>query len=137
MFVQQEALSKDEYNHVLEGLSVENKKFKPFSPVEEITFTLRDVEHALKGVLVGYLFYGSFMIDILLIDEPYRKKGFGSLLVKAAENFAKQKKLSFLSVDTMGFWKAIPFYEKHGFKVDSVREGYQHGEKSFHLRKYL
>ena len=53
----------------------------------------------------------------LIVNEAYRKKGAGSLLVKHALQYLKAKK-----VETVGLYayiERIPFYERLGFKYDS------------------
>lgn len=135
--IQNEELSKKDFNLIYTSLNKANKEFGDFSPVEEVVFTARNAKDNLIGVLVGYQFYGSFMVDILFISEQYRRQGIGSDLLREAEEYALSNKLSFMSVNTMSFWNAIPFYEKNGFVLMSSHAGYEHRSSMHHLRKPL
>jgi GNAT superfamily N-acetyltransferase len=96
-----------------------------------------DENNKLIGGLSGYEFYGSLIIDILWIDPLYRKKTIGSLLLKKVDDLAKQRSIKFISVSTMEWWDCVNFYEKHGFKLEFIREGFDNGYKQYHLKKTL
>lgn len=65
-----------------------------------------------------------------------RGNGYASKLIQKAENLARMRGCLFMAVNTMDF-EARPFYEKHGFKVEFVREGFEKGAEMFFLRKEL
>lgn len=135
--IQEERISRGEYDDILQLLSQANRKLGDYSQVKEVCFTIREDKGALKGILIGYDFYGSFMIDILFIKEPFRNQGYGSALLDHAEAYARSKKMRFVSTSTMSFWNAVPFYEKNGFEVEGTSTGFEKGLSQIHLRKYL
>lgn len=51
-------------------------------------------------------------MDILWVDEKYRKMGIGSKLLEAAEEEAVRRGCHSGHVDTMS-WQAPEFYKKH------------------------
>ncbi|MBW8308656.1 MAG: GNAT family N-acetyltransferase [Candidatus Paracaedibacteraceae bacterium] len=98
---------------------------------------VKDENNKLIGGLSGYEFYGSLVIDVLWIDPLYRKKTIGSLLLKKVDALAKQRNIKFISVSTMEWWDCVHFYEKHGFKLEFIRDGFDNGYKQYHLKKTL
>ena len=75
-------------------------------------------------------------IDILWVDEKYRKHGLGSKLLEAAEVEAKKRGCHSVHVDTMS-WQAPEFYKKHGYKIISELDDIPAGNKKYHLIKNL
>ena len=75
-------------------------------------------------------------IDILWVDEKYRKQGLGSKLLEAAESEAKARGCHSVHVDTMT-WQAPEFYKKHGYKIIGELNDIPVRNKKFHLIKEL
>ena len=75
-------------------------------------------------------------LDILWVDEKYRKTGIGSRLLKAAEEVAVQRGCHSVHVDTMS-WQAPEFYKKHGYRIIGELNDIPAGNKKFHLVKDL
>jgi ribosomal protein S18 acetylase RimI-like enzyme len=57
-------------------------------------------------------------------------------LIHAAEELALERKSTFMTVSTMD-WEALPFYQKIGYEIEFVREGFEKDSKMFFLRKNL
>jgi ribosomal protein S18 acetylase RimI-like enzyme len=57
-------------------------------------------------------------------------------LIHAAEELALERKSTFMTVSTMN-WEALPFYQKFGYEIEFVREGFEKDSKMFSLRKNL
>ncbi len=55
-------------------------------------------------------------LDILWVEETYRRQGIGSALIRAAEHAAWERGCRMITLGTFDF-QAKPLYEKHGFKV--------------------
>ena len=81
---------------------------------------LNIVEYDSKGnVIAGILggtYWGWMHLDILWVDEKYRKSGIGSRLLKAAEEEAVRRGCHSVHVDTMS-WQAPDFYKKYGYRI--------------------
>ena len=60
-------------------------------------------------------------LDILWVEEKYRKQGIGSALIRKAECVAREKGCRFMTLGTFDF-QARPLYEKHGFSVCGIIE---------------
>ncbi|WP_281927433.1 GNAT family N-acetyltransferase [Roseibium album] len=61
----------------------------------------------------------TLLVDFLFVDPEAQGQGIGNLLLKRAEDFARQKKLSRLSLESD--FHAGAFYEKHGFRTMATR----------------
>ncbi len=60
-------------------------------------------------------------LDILWVEEKYRRQGIGSALIRKAERAAREKGCRFMTLGTFDF-QARPLYEKHGFSVCGIIE---------------
>ena len=85
---------------------------------------------------MGYSMYGFLYVDMLWVDEKFRHKGWGTQLLNAAENLGRERNCRFVCLITMS-WQALRFYEKHGYKIEFIREGFDNDTKMYCLRKSL
>ena len=88
------------------------------------------------GGILGGTYWGWMHIDILWVDEKFRKQGIGSKLLQAAEDEARRRGAHSAHVDTMS-WQAPDFYKKHGYKIISELNDIPKGNKKYHLIKQL
>ena len=95
-----------------------------------------DDERNVIAGLLGGTYWGWMHIDILWVDEKFRRQGIGSKLLAAAEEEALRRGCHSVHVDTMS-WQAPEFYKKHGYKILSELEDIPLGNKKFHLIKNL
>ena len=61
-------------------------------------------------------------LDILWVEEKYRKQGIGSALIREAERAARKRGCHFMTLGTFDF-QAKPLYEKFGFSVCGIING--------------
>jgi GNAT superfamily N-acetyltransferase len=99
-------------------------------------FYVRDGAGETRGGLVGFLAWQWLTIDLLWLDEPLRGQGYGSALLEQAESFARAAGCMAARLDTYEF-QARPFYERHGYTVFAVLEGYPAGTRTYYLTKAL
>jgi len=71
---------------------------------------------------------------VLWCAENQRKHGIGSKIIEMIENYAKNKKLPKIFIDTFDF-QAEAFYLKHGFNRIGVIPPYLLGHDRIYLRK--
>ena len=60
-------------------------------------------------------------LDILWVEEKYRKQGIGSAMIRKAECAAREKGCHFMTLGTFDF-QARPLYEKHGYSLCGIIE---------------
>jgi GNAT superfamily N-acetyltransferase len=135
--IYQNELSRTHKEIIIKGLN-NNAYQKNGSGQNNASFSL--VIENEKGKFIagisGFHYYGCFYIDLLFVAAESRSKGYGSKLIKKAEELAHERNCIFIAVNTMNF-EAKPFYEKHGYKIEFIREGFEKNAKMYLLRKDL
>ncbi len=102
---------------------------------EVIPFEIREGQN-LIGCIALQIFWGQLHIKYLFVEKNYRGKGFAKALMEHALEFAKTKGCHFAFVETMNF-QAPDFYQKLGFKIDFIRDGYAKETSFYYLSKQL
>lgn len=126
-----------EYEEVLyHGISEEAFQAKGLSPIHPFSIFVKDQKGNIFGGASGTLFYGSLYVDSLWVDKTLRHRGWGTKLMNEAENIGRKQGASFVTLNTMD-WEALPFYQKLGYSIEFIREGYERESKMFMLRKNL
>lgn len=109
----------------------------PHTEEEQLVFKAEDEEGKLiGGCVLNIHAWGRAVLAKLWVDGQYRRHGLGSMLIRAAENAARQKGCYYLCLGTMDFM-ARPLYEKHGFRVFTTRRDALTGHVSWSLSKRL
>jgi len=103
---------------------------------QEFVIYLRDDQGTIHGGITALEFSDSIHIALLWVDEPLRSKGYGSLLLEAAEDVAIKRKLQFAYVDTFGF-QGGDFYPKQGYELIGRVEFALLGHARLFFRKNL
>ena len=98
------------------GIRNFNAEMTKSSLSEVANIVLKDQGSNVIGGLLCKSYLKGFFVELLWIDENYRKHGFGSKLLKRAEEIAKEKGCNFIHLDTFSF-QALEFYKKNGFEV--------------------
>ena len=75
-------------------------------------------------------------LDILWVDEKYRRQGLGSALIREAERAAREKGCYVMTLGTFDF-QARPLYEKHGYKVAGNIKNWPKGHENYSMMKRL
>jgi ribosomal protein S18 acetylase RimI-like enzyme len=97
---------------------------------------IKDPNENVVGGVKGSTYYGCLYVDMLWLKEELRHKGFGTRLMEEAEKIGREQKCSFAAVNTMD-WEALIFYQKLGYVIEFVRDGYEKQSKMYLLRKNL
>ena len=95
-----------------------------------------DAEGNVIGGLLGGTYWGWLYVDILWVDESYRRQGIGSKLLAQAEGEAVRRGCHHVHVDTMS-WQAPLFYQKHGYRVIGILPDIPKGHQKYLLQKEL
>ncbi len=102
-----------------------------------ISYTLKDKENAIIGGIKSILYcWGCLYIDVLWIDEKYRKNHFGSILLNKVETEAKEIGCNLVHVDTFDF-QAKDFYLKNGYELFGELDNCPPGHKRSYLKKEM
>lgn len=73
-------------------------------------------DNKIIGWLSGSIFFNAMHVELFAVDSTVRSKGIGGKLLEKAIEIAKEKKLHFITLETMSF-NAPKFYQKHGFEI--------------------
>jgi len=107
-------------------------------PADErpVKFVARDSVGAVVGGILGHTRWRWMYIAKLWVDESARGQGLGTRLMEAAEDLARSRGCTDVSLDTFDY-QARPFYEKLGYELFGTLEGYPPGSRQYYLRKRL
>lgn len=126
----------DDIQFLNDGIIQEHKIKKNMKPLDFFAFFIRDEQGKIVGGCAGDNMYGGLYVGQLWVDASLRGQGFGTKLMAAAENLAKESKCNFICVNTFD-WEALAFYKKLGFYVEFERRGYDKDSIFNFLRKDL
>jgi GNAT superfamily N-acetyltransferase len=107
-------------------------------PAEErpVKFVARDSTGVVVGGILGHTRWRWLYVAKLWVDERARGHGLGTRLMAAAEDLARSRGCTDVSLDTFDY-QARPFYEKLGYELFGTLEGYPPGSRQYYLRKRL
>lgn len=103
---------------------------------KEFSIFLKNDLGKVFGGIQAFLDSESIYIDAMWVDRNLQKKGYGTKLLKAAEQEAINKGCAFSLVDTWDF-QAETFYLKNGYERIGEVKNYWHGHAKIFLRKKL
>lgn len=97
---------------------------------------VNDEGEIIAGCLAKMYCWNVIYVDILWIDDAYRKQGLGSKLLKEIERIAVEENCTLIHLDTFDF-QAKDFYIKHGYEVFGVLEDCPKEHCRYYLKKKL
>ncbi|MBR2704524.1 MAG: GNAT family N-acetyltransferase [Clostridia bacterium] len=118
-------IKKVELNDQIENfIEEEHQKYEKNNGVEcnytPFCFIARD-DDKIIGSIAGATFFSEVYIDELVVKEEYRGQDIGTELIKAVEDYYKDKGFNNMNTCTNEF-QAPKFYEKCGFELEFVRK---------------
>ncbi len=90
----------------------------------------------IAGCLAKMYCWNVIYIDILWIDEAYRKQGLGSKMLEEIECIALEEGCHLIHLDTFDF-QAKDFYIRHGYEVFGVLEDCPKEHCRYYLKKTI
>ncbi|MDA3850066.1 MAG: GNAT family N-acetyltransferase, partial [Spirochaetaceae bacterium] len=102
---------------------------------EKLNVLMKDEEKIIGG-LIGGTYWGWLYIDRFWVNKDFRKLGFGSKLLKMAENEAINRGCTNAHLDTHDF-QAVEFYKKNGYEIVSKLENLPKGFNKYLMKKTL
>ena len=132
--IYKEHASPEEIDIILEGIIHESVK-KDMGRMTPFSFFIKEEDRILAGA-VGYTMYGMLYTDMLWVHPEFRNLGYGSRLLKAAEELGKNRNCTFSCLVTMS-WEALPLYQKLGYYIEYTKEGFNKNTQMYMLRKPL
>lgn len=118
------------------GLNDEAMAAKGMNRVSTFGICIKNELQNILGGAKGAVLYGNLYVDSLWINHKIRNQGWGTKLMAEAEKIGKECGCTFATVNTMD-WEALSFYQKLGYNIEFIREGFEKDSKMFMLRKKL
>ena len=82
----------------------------------EVGLSIRDDAGQLVAGLSGEFFWNVLHVDLIWVDQRYRRQGYGRLLLQRAENLARARRSDVVYLSTFDF-QAPAFYTALGYGV--------------------
>jgi len=121
---------------LVDGINAEAAKKKGMKPARSFEISVKDSSGTILGGTTGFIFHGCLFTDLLWVSEKMRGQGIGRELMLEVEKIGHDRHCTFAAVNTMD-WEALPFYQKLGYEIEFVREGFDKQSKMYMLRKNL
>ena len=120
----------DEYNYSMAPTEEGAKE-------EDLVFKITDGDgNIIAGCILEIDRWKIADLDILWVEEKYRRQGMGSALIRAAEQAAKERNCPVMVLGTFDF-QARPLYEKHGYTLCGTVDEWPKGHRNYSMMKRL
>ncbi|MCP8968443.1 GNAT family N-acetyltransferase [Ectobacillus ponti] len=104
--------------------------------VQPLNIVVRDENGTCVGGIAAKVYWGWLEVDKFWFAEGFRGKGLGKLLLRQAEELAKEKGAVKVLLTTFEF-QARAFYEKNGYEVVGEIKDYPPGSTYYTMVKPL
>lgn len=123
-------------NEKMDAFNAEQLHF--FGKVEELkNYIIKDSDFKIIAGIRACLYLKECLyISVLFVDEKFRGKGLGSMLLKKLEQEARTSGVNLVHLDTFDF-QAKDFYLKNGYEVFGVLDHCPAGHQRFYMKKML
>ena len=128
--------AEDDARFVHERLIAHNRAHASDPGWSHLRLFLRDEGGAVRGGLLGDVYFGWLYVSILWVDEAHRGEGHGRRLLARAEEEAAARGCRAVWLDTFSF-QAPDFYPKLGYEAFGTLDDYPPGVTRFFFRKRL
>jgi GNAT superfamily N-acetyltransferase len=119
---------------VLDGLRAFNVQVIGPPHIQPVAVFVRDANDAILGGLLGEIKWRWLYVAKLWLSDEVRGHRLGTRLMERAEAHAWREGCLGVHLSTFEY-QALPFYEKLGYEVFGVLEGYPPGYRQYYLRK--
>lgn len=103
---------------------------------QRVSLAFRDQDQKVVAGLYGATMWAWLSIEGLWVADSLRRQGLGRRLLLTAEEIAVGRGCVGAWLGTFDF-QAKQFYERNGYTVFAVLEGFPPGHSHFHLRKHF
>lgn len=128
-------LTENQADQIQSGLHEFNSKHVSYRMNGQITLGIEENGQLIAGLLAYISVYKILYIDTLFVEEEYRRKGYGKILIEEAEKRAKQMGVNTIRLDTFN-WQGKDFYLAMNYEqVGFYRNSEDNYEEYFFLKK--
>ena len=119
---------------VVDGLRAFNERFIGPPNEQPLSVFVRDGGGRVLGGLLGHTRWRWCYVAKLWVADELRGQGYGSGLLRAAEEAAWARGCLGVHLDTFEY-QALPFYRRHGYELFGTLDGYPPGYRQYYVRK--
>jgi len=144
IFIAQSKAKEGDFERLGDKLShyTKQRKAPDFDPVSKLfqAAVVRPKGQKLKNPIVGEAVvtqnWGRLEIDLLFVEEAFRRQGVGTALMKQIQQYARAEELMAIRLNTPS-WQGVGFYETCGFSemgripLDAVIKGERQYEVTY------
>ena len=121
---------------IVNGVDYHNIGATGLSDYFPVNFVLRGEHGDVLGGMLGQIWGHWLHVTYLWVAKAARGAGHGTRLMENAEAYARSRGAVGATVETHSF-QARPFYERLGYEVFGILDGYPPGHIKFFMRKAL
>ena len=99
-------------------------------------YVIKESGLIIAGIRTCFYLGECLAINVLFVDENYRNKGLGALLLNQVEADAGSMGAKLIHLDTFNH-QAKDFYVKHGYEIFGVLENCPTGQKRYFMKKNI
>ena len=110
-----ENLSKEQVNAIHDKLEEFDHNYTRVDLSVGINLGIIEDGKVIAGVVSSVTSFKILYISTIFVDEAYRRKGIGKILMLELENRAKKQGVNLIRVDTFN-WQAPKFYTSLGYE---------------------
>lgn len=123
-----------------EGIKSYNQQHIPdavvFEPDTKFAIFAKDENGEVLGGIRACAYWNYCLLELVWLSDKIRRKGIGTQLMKAAEEYAKSKGFEYVRTETVDF-QAQAFYLKLGYTVYGELPDFPKGHTTYCLIKKI
>ena len=128
--------SEDDVKIIKNGLDAYSEAYEPEYESVDFYRKLTDEEGKLIAGVIADVHKGDYcFVDALFVEEPLRRQGLGTALLREAESFARENGTP-LILSYAGDW-VIDFFQKNGYLIRGELKDVPKGHDCYELYKTL
>ena len=118
------------------GITDYNQQQAGDDGAQRICFVIQGPGQKIMGGVIAAIYWDWLYIDLMWMQDELRGCGYGSRLLKRAEDEARKRGAKHAFLDTFSF-QAPGFYEKHGYRVFGELQDFPQGCQRYFMTKQL
>ena len=120
-------LNEEQIEEIEDKLSAYDQDFIKFKLDGTIQIGIKENEKLIAGLDACMTAFKILYVSTVFVEEPYRRKGYGSKLMQEMENRARKLGANIIRLDTFN-WQGKEFYSAIGYEMvgsyENKLEGY-------------
>ena len=128
-------LNEEQIEEIEDKLSAYDQDFIKFKLDGNIQIGIKENGKIIAGLDACMTAFKILYVSTVFVEEPYRRKGYGSKLMQEMENRAKKMGANIIRLDTFN-WQGKDFYEAIGYEmVGSYENKFDGYSEHFFLKR--